>query len=86
MISIGRGNKVNTRPAHEVVRVRGEYVMSRAGAGVREGCDHRDEQEEKRYEGGAGGGRRPAPTDLSRIRQGVLSAPSNHMRLRIAKP
>jgi hypothetical protein len=45
-------------------------VISRAGDGVREGCDHRDEQEEKRSEGGTGGGRRPAPTVLSRIRQG----------------
>jgi hypothetical protein len=27
-------------------------VISRAGDGVREGCDHRDEQEEKRSEGG----------------------------------
>src|SRR5258708_851678 len=51
---------------------------TRAGDGVREGCDHRDEQEEKRSEGGTGGGRRPAPTILSRIRQGVPSAPSNH--------
>ena len=49
-----------------------EHVISRAGDGVREGCDHRDEQEEKRPEGGTGGRRRPAPTVLSRIRQGVL--------------
>ena len=48
--------------------------------------NNRDEQEEKRSEGGTGGGRRPAPTVLSRIRQGVLSAPSNHMGLRTAKP
>src|SRR5437867_8762807 len=85
MISIARGNKVNTKPAHEVVRARCEHVISRAGDGVREGCDHRDEQEEKRSEGGTGGGRRPAPTVLSRIRQGVLSAPLNHMGLRTAK-
>jgi len=85
MISIARGNKVNTEPAHDVVRARCEHVISRAGDGVREGCDHRDKQEEKRSEGGTAGGRRPAPTVLSRIRQGVLSAPPNHMGLRTAK-
>jgi hypothetical protein len=48
MISIAPGNKVNRKPAHEVVQARCEHVISRAGDGVREGCDHRDEQEEKR--------------------------------------
>jgi len=42
----------------EVVQARWEHVISRAGDGVREGCDHRDEQEEKRSEGGTGGRRR----------------------------
>ncbi len=31
MITIARGNKVNTKPAHEVVRARSEHVVSRAG-------------------------------------------------------
>jgi len=56
------GRAVNTKPAHEVVQARCEHVISRAGDGVREGFDHRDGQEEKRSEGGTGGGRRPAPT------------------------
>jgi hypothetical protein len=47
-----------------------EHVIFRAGTGVREGCDHRNEQEENRSEDGTGGGRRRAPTVLSRIRQG----------------
>src|ERR1700676_3807563 len=64
MISIARGYKVNTKPAHEVVRARCEYVISRAGDGVRDGCDHRDEQEERRSEGGTGGGRRPRANRL----------------------
>src|SRR5260370_28964175 len=52
------------------------YVAcTRAGDGVRDGCDHRDEQEEKRSEGGTGGGRRRAPTVLSRIRQGGPERP-----------
>src|SRR6266403_1271252 len=60
---------------YEVVQARCEHVISRAGDGVREGCDHRDEQEEKRSEGGTGGGRRRAPTVLSRIRQGRPERP-----------
>jgi hypothetical protein len=67
------------------LRVMFEHVISRAGDRVREGCDHRDEQEEKRPEGGTGGRRSPAPTVLSRIRQGVVER-SNHMGLRTAKP
>src|SRR6266850_240773 len=60
---------------YEVVQARCEHVISRPGDGVREGCDHRDEQEEKRSEGGTGGGRRRAPTVLSRIRQGGPERP-----------
>ena len=45
-------------------------MISGAGDRVREGCDYRDEQEEQRSERCAGGGRRRAPTVLSRIRQG----------------
>ena len=67
MISIARGNRVNTKPIHEVIQARREYVISRAGDGVREGCDHRDEQEEKRSEGGTGRGRRPAPTVTGKV-------------------
>jgi len=60
---------------YEVVQARCEHVISRAGDGIREGCDHCDEQEEKRSEGGTGGGRRRAPTVLSRIRQGGPERP-----------
>jgi hypothetical protein len=62
MINIARGNQVNAKPGHEVVRARCEQVISRAGDGVREGCDHRDEQEAKHSEGGTGGDRRPGAT------------------------
>src|SRR6266478_4695979 len=49
MISIAREQSQHEACTYEVVQARCEHVISRAGDGVREGCDHRDEQEEKRY-------------------------------------
>ena len=70
MISIAREQSQHEACPYEVVQARCEHVISRAGDGVREGCDHRDKQEEKGSEGGTGRGCRRAPAVLSRIRQG----------------